>query len=238
MAAGQTRHEIPKSLRIAQRYAIDRFLLNRLTRAGRSGNRISAHPQHNVVGVGVGAKIKKNKPTARPSLRLYVVQKLDRKLIPKKYRLPDELKGVETDVVELGYLRAQVANERKRNRPARPGCSIGFALPPPQDDLLMAGTLGAMVTDGQVRYILSNNHILANENKLPLGAAIFQPGLLDHGNPGADAIAHLSRCSELSYTAPNRLDCAIAEIVSPESVGSAVMPKIGKIGRASCRERV
>jgi hypothetical protein len=32
----------------------------------------------------------------------------------------------------------------------------------------MAGTFGCLVTDGTKRFILSNNHVLANENALPL----------------------------------------------------------------------
>jgi hypothetical protein len=179
--------------------------------------------------VGVGSKFTRNKTTGRPSVRLYVAQKLDRRLIPPRHLLPPEIGGVETDVVELGRLRAQVPAWRKRNRPARPGCSIGFALAAPQDGLLMAGTLGAIVTDGATRYVLSNNHVLANENQLAAGAPIYQPGLLDHGEVGADAIARLSRFSALSATKPNRIDCAIAEILAPELIGTALMPKVGKL---------
>lgn len=35
---------------------------------------------------------------------------------------------------------------------------------------MMAGTSGALVQDGSGVYILSNNHVLANENLLKLGS--------------------------------------------------------------------
>ena len=38
-----------------------------------------------------------------------------------------------------------------------------------QAGFVMAGTYGAVVTDGTDVFILSNNHVLANENDLPLG---------------------------------------------------------------------
>jgi len=39
----------------------------------------------------------------------------------------------------------------------------------------MAGTFGALVTDAAGAYILSNNHVLADEGQLPIGSPIFQP---------------------------------------------------------------
>ena len=72
----------------------------------------------------------------------------------------------------------------------------------------MAGTLGALVTGDGVLYILSNNHVLANENSLPIGTNIFQPGLLDSGNPANDAIATLAKFVPLEKDRPNqRFDC-------------------------------
>lgn len=191
--------------------------------------RITANPQRNVVGVGVGAKIIKNKATARPSVRLYVAHKLDRRLVKQQQLLPREIDGVETDVVEVGHLRAQIPAYRKRSRPAKPGCSIGFALDALQDEVLMAGTLGAIVSDGVTRYILSNNHVLANENQLPIGTAIYQPGLLDHGDITTDAIAQLSRYVPLDFTGSNRVDCALAEILAQELIRTVVMAKVGKL---------
>ena len=120
------RHEIPEGLRAAKERALDQFSSLR-ARVHGLVHRVSMHPRHNVVGVGVGAKIVKGKATARPSVRLYVTHKLERSLVPPEHRLPSEIGGVETDVVEVGRLRAQIPSSRRRQRPVRPGCSIGHA---------------------------------------------------------------------------------------------------------------
>lgn len=79
------------------------------------------------------------------------------------------------------------------------------------------------------RVILSNNHVLAFENGLPLGSPIYQPGLLDHGDPDSDAIAKLSRFIPLNAVGPNTVDCAIAEILDPASIRATLMARVGKL---------
>jgi hypothetical protein len=225
----RARHEIPDALRSAKQRAVDEFLSTRRG-ARRLLQRIATHPRDNVVGVGVGSKLVRKRLTGRPSIRLYVAKKIDRTLLQPDHLLPAELDGVETDVIEVGRLHAQVPTARRRQRPVRPGCSIGFRLEPPHDDLLMAGTLGAVVVRGAKRFILSNNHVLANENGLPIGTVIYQPGLLDHGDPSADAVARLAQFAPLSASAPNRVDCAIAEIIDSERTSTRlVSSKIGKL---------
>jgi hypothetical protein len=96
----------------------------------------------------------------------------------------------------------------------------------------MAGTLGAIVErDGQ-RYILSNNHVLANENALRRGSPIFQPGLLDGGDPAKDQIATLDQFVELKKDEANEVDCALAILADADSVSSAILPKIGRLSSA------
>src|SRR5918992_5140841 len=49
-----------------------------------------------------------------------------------------------------------------------------------------SGTLGALVSDGTDRYILSNNHVLARTNQAAAGEDVSQPGMIDNGcRPGA-----------------------------------------------------
>lgn len=230
--APQTRHDIPEALRAAKRRAQEEFVVASRSRPRRVVHGVTAHPLDNIVGVGVGRKLVKGRPVARPAVRLYVAHKLHPDLVPREHRLPPHIDGVETDVVQVGRLRAQITTARKRHRPARPGCSIGFQLEAFGGSLLMAGTLGAVVTDGTTRFILSNNHVLADENALAAGALIYQPGLLDHGDPATDAIARLSRFTPLTAAGPNHLDCAIAEILAPESVTARVMAKVGKLASA------
>src|SRR5712664_2916098 len=102
---------------------------------------------------------------------------------------------------------ATLPNPRARTRPAHPGCSIGFRIP--GDQFVMAGTFGAVVRTSSQVYILSNNHVLADENRQPIHSPIFQPGLLDNGVIGTDQIAELSRFRKLWANKYNQIDAAL-----------------------------
>lgn len=190
---------------------------------------VSTHPHDNLVGVGVGNKIVKGKLTNRPCVRLYVARKLDKALIAREHLLPTRIDDVETDVIETGKFRAQAPAARNRRRPAQPGCSVGFGLPQPDDGFLMAGTFGALVARGTTRFILSNNHVLANENRLPIGSPIYQPGLLDHGDRATDVIAQVAQFVPLDAATANHVDCAIAAVTDPSVVRPRVLAKVGKL---------
>jgi hypothetical protein len=102
-----------------------------------------------------------------------------------------------TDVYEVGFLRAQqMQNPKERFRPIIPaGVSIGHYK-------VTAGTFGVMVTDKTTgeRFILSNNHVLANSNNAVIGDTILQPGAIDGGlNPG-DKVATLERFVKIRFT--------------------------------------
>ena len=73
----------------------------------------------------------------------------------------------ETDVKIVGrVVKQQTPWHQKRNRPLRIGGSVGHYM-------TTAGTLGCFVTkDGVNDLILSNNHVLANENAATVGDAI------------------------------------------------------------------
>lgn len=85
-----------------------------------------------------------------------------------------------------------------------------------------------MVTDGFSKFILSNNHILANKNKLLLDTPIVHPSIKDKGKPNIDIIGFLSKFVPLKFSTlfkkpENYVDCAIARladksIASPNSV--------------------
>ena len=77
-----------------------------------------------------------------------------------------------------------------------------------------SGTLGALVTDGVTQFILSNNHVLARENKATLGEDIIQPGLVDTNCRAAatDVVADLPKFITLQFKrgSTNTVDAAIA----------------------------
>ena len=118
----------------------------------------------------------------------------------------DKAKG-ECDVRLVGRIVKQAPWHQKKSRPLRIGGSIGH----PQ---ITAGTLGAFVTprggDGSEDLILSNNHVLANENDASTGDPILQPGKADGGRR-SDAIGTLRAFQRLK-TRGNVIDAATANL--------------------------
>ncbi|HWE37583.1 MAG TPA: hypothetical protein VG406_13525 [Isosphaeraceae bacterium] len=112
----------------------------------------------------------------------------------------------EVDIRYIGRV-AKYAAPAKRGRPLKIGQSIGHFR-------ITAGTLGAFVRDlaGGGVMILSNNHVLANENKARHGDAILQPGPYDDGKDPADRVATLARFVRLKKTGPNLVDAAVAAL--------------------------
>lgn len=185
----------------------------------------------NVVGVGVAEKIVDGKPTGVLAVKFFVKTKYPRGSV--RSLLPKTIDGVPTDVEQAGTfrafarkrgaaaLRATLPNPRVRLRPTMPGCSIGFRIA--GDEFVMGGTFGALVKTSSQVYILSNNHVLADENRLRLGSPIFQPALLDHGRIDADQIAELTRFVKLQRNRFNRIDAAIARPLNKNLVRREVL---------------
>jgi hypothetical protein len=109
----------------------------------------------------------------------------------------------EADVREVGPIRAFENTERVR--PLQIGWSIG-------EVDITAGTLGCFVSVGGEARILSNNHVLANEDRAAPGAAVLQPGPADGGEDPADRVGVLDRAVALSDEAVNLVDAAIATV--------------------------
>ena len=61
----------------------------------------------NVVGVGIGTKIIKSISTQRQCIKIYVRKKIPRSKLEKNDLIPQKLNGVETDIEEVGRLKAQ-----------------------------------------------------------------------------------------------------------------------------------
>ena len=214
----------------AKKQAVSRFLSTAPPQAEFAALAVATARRHNIVGVGVGPKIRKGKQTATMSVRFYVEKKVPLKSIPKAERLPGKVNGVPTDVVETGRLFAQVPIAQQRLRPAKGGCSVGFKA----TGFVMAGTFGCLVTDGASRFILSNNHVLANENALPLNSPIFQPGPLDGGVVPNDRIAQLKKFVRIrKLPADNHVDSAIASLDSPGLALASILPSVGTLGTAT-----
>jgi hypothetical protein len=204
----------------------------------------SAAPGQNVVGIGIGEQLVGGKRTGLNAVKFFVRVKYAKHQLSKKSLLPKTIGGLPVDVEESGLFRrfvnvsagsgtnpavtgsakafdAQMPDPKARIRPAQPGCSIGFQ--DLGDPLVMAGTFGALVKDAAGIYILSNNHVLADEDRLSSGAAIFQPGLLDGGDTNSDQFASLARAIPLQAGAGNTMDAAIAQVANPNSVSKDLL---------------
>lgn len=207
-----------------------------LAKAARSAVRTFAAmapmaPTQNVVGVGVGTKFTDGMETKTKCVRFYVAEKVHKAALTSKTLLPASIDGIPTDVIVTGRfaLRSTASDNKLRRRPIRPGTSVGFKIPPPNDTFVMAGTFGAVVTKGGKRFILSNNHVLAENGAVALGAAIFQPGLLDGGNSATDQVATLSKFVRIRSTGVNRVDCALAEILAGVGINPRHMPNVATL---------
>lgn len=238
------------SARLLKRPAATAMGLSRRMAATAAGPK----PAQNVVGIGIGEKVSLGKPTGALALKFFVKVKYPDREISPSDRLPKVLGGLPTDVEVAGVFRAlqprgadggagrgrrrapapaseQVPDPRVHRRPAQPGCSVGYRVP--GDATVMAGTFGALVrvTKGEV-YILSNNHVLADEGRLAAGAPVFQPGLLDGGDVATDQVAELTRFEPLDGA---RVDAAIARVLRRADVSAEVL-MIGRpagVGAAS-----
>lgn len=115
------------------------------------------------------------------TVKVGVEQKLPEAMLEPGELVPREIEGEKTDVVVTGRFFAREFTGK--NRPCPGGFSVGHGD-------VSAGTLGIWVHKNGARYILSNNHVLANSNEASSGDKIRQPGRAD-GGQDSDLIGHL-----------------------------------------------
>ncbi|MGQ0570004.1 MAG: trypsin-like peptidase domain-containing protein [Armatimonadota bacterium] len=178
----------------------------------RRTKRFQAAPSVNLVGIGVGEKVTWGRRTGQMSLKVLVAKKYPNRRIAYAQRIPAAVDGIPTDIDEVGYPRKFEVPHRQRHRPVPGGVSVGLDLD--AVGYRFAGTLGVVVVDRedqQTLYALSNNHILADENRVNTGAGVVQPGTLDGGTPAA-RVARLTRFVPLLFdNRRNWIDAAIAK---------------------------
>jgi hypothetical protein len=171
--------------------------------------------QPNVVGMAFGKRMVGGNLTDEFAAVVYVVKKAPKAFIPPTKLIPRKVfiggDCIEVDVLETGPIYP--LSFTARERPAPSGISVGHFN-------ITAGTLGCLVTDlsdGSL-CILSNNHVLADENAGTAGDTILQPGAADGGMVGTDDIASLKRFVMLQSPGSNSVDCAIAQVNNPADV--------------------
>jgi hypothetical protein len=195
----------------------------------------------NVLGVGIGLRMRGGKHHESLAVRIHIREKIDRKALSARELLPRQLRRKPVDVVDGLHVnqgpcpsfrvRVGVANS------IQPGFSAG-------NQGGEAGTIGALVRggDGKV-YLLSAFHVLYLEDSRT-GDPVTQPARPDGGGPN-DIVARLAAFNR-------QLDAAVALVESqrslrpaafevPRSFASARLPVIGEVlsksGRSTCVTR-
>jgi hypothetical protein len=185
---------VPPEVAAIQRaggFSITAFSLDRVTKA------------RPLVALGVAPG------TKRGDVRLAV--RLQRHSLERSETLLGEIRKRARDEVDIRFV-GQIAKHagpwyRSRLRPLRPGGSAGHFR-------ITAGTIGAFARErasGKI-VILSNNHVLANENDAKVGDAILQPCNFDGGKRARDAIATLHNWVDLKPNGKNEVDAAVAKL--------------------------
>jgi hypothetical protein len=215
-------------VRAAKRDMVGRFLQAPPTAvaAALGGSRrgtTSPQPSDNIVGLGVAEKVVVNRLTGELCVKVYVRRKLPEAEVSTPDRIPKTIAGIPTDIEEVGLIEALLqpcsTDRQRRHEPSPCGISVGHVG-------ISAGTIGALVRDrGRAdngrRYILSNNHVLANSNASQPGDVIFQPGPLDGGTPDQHRVGRLTRFVPIRFGSgdENKVDCAIAEVSADAVLG-------------------
>lgn len=140
--------------------------------------------KQNVVATGIGYKTVAGRPTSD----LCIICSVEVKKAPSRLRetdlVPPYVRDVPTDIKPTGMLRA-FQDPTGRFRPAPGGVSLGHYQ-------ITTGTFGCLVEKNGQKYILSNNHVLANSNEASIGDPVLQPGSHDGGTESRDQLAELS----------------------------------------------
>jgi len=129
----------------------------------------------------------------------------------------------EVDIRKVGevFQLAATPPMTQRTRPIQIGCSVGGSQ--------MTGTVGCFVKRFDQVCILSNNHVLADENNSRIGTPIVQPGNRDGGQLPSDTVAHLTDFVRLEATAANLMDCAIASLETGVPRDGLTLPGLGQL---------
>lgn len=94
---------------------------------------------------------------------------------------------------------------QRNTRPLLIGASAGHVA-------VTAGTIGAFVEHGDATCVLSNNHVLANENRASASDWILQRATYDGGKQPSERVARLRFWTKLKQIGANFVDAALAQV--------------------------
>ncbi len=164
----------------------------------------------------------------KPNQDYYLAVRIQRRGLENSTQL-DTIKRKAKGEVDVRYigrvLKFATPPQQKRARPLKIGVSVGHFK-------ITAGTLGCFVRgldpkEDKAVMILSNNHVLANENRAKIGDAILQPGRVDGGDDPTDKFATLSRFVRLKKTGANLVDAAVAVLAAGIEFNAKALAGLG-----------
>src|SRR5690349_12308971 len=170
-----------------------------------------------VTGVDIGYKEVGGQKTGVVAIRVLVEKK--KAHVPDKERVPAQIDGHPTDVIERKFELHPLFKARKKltdlvpeadtgtYTPLKGGISIGPVRA--VGGYVYAGTLGAIVTDNVTgnHMLLSNFHVMCIDNGFHVGDLQVQPSLVDGGSNSTSVVGALARES-----LGGSVDCAVASI--------------------------
>ncbi len=199
---------------------------------------VNVSPLQNIHATGIGIRRKAGRLFPLEFvIKLFVFHKvrdITPKLIPPLLR--NSFQGVDIDVEELPVLEIQPSTPRKPVHSTRsPQREIVAGMEIQPLGASFTGTLGGFVRSvtgsPETIFALSNNHVLANTNKLPTGTEIVQPS----SNGPSDIFARLSNVETIHfpslanpYPPMNRIDAAIARVTDATFVTTKKIHGISK----------
>lgn len=139
----------------------------------------------------------------------------------------------EVDVAFVGKLIPVAAQNRPAfyratRRPLRIGASISDVQP----NFESAGTLGCFVYGRRSPYylaLLTNNHVIADENGNAGGAPVVQQGTLDGGTRAANLVGELWKFIKLRTNGSNSVDAALGAIYDDVDFDELTIGTLGKL---------
>jgi hypothetical protein len=206
--------------------------ISRLRQVGASAVAAAEGTEHGSTVFGVGARPFETLPHIHRSVALGVSRHQGEYRLAVRLQRPGLLQGSlveeltrqakgEVDVKLIGRLDKRAKARRANAMPAR----VAAVIPWHQRNtrpLLMgssvghvdvtAGTIGAFVKRGSATYVLSNNHVLANEDLAKTGDRVLQRAAYDGGRQPSERIARVRFWIKLKKTGTNFADAAIAEL--------------------------
>ncbi len=178
--------------------------------------------RENIVGFGVGLRYAAKALTSQLAVKVFVREKLPMEQIAAAARVPTQVAGFDTDVEAIGEVVLHSYTSRYP-RPVPCGVSVSNV------NLPGSGTLGCLVVLNSGKLcILSNNHVLANENAANIGDGIIQPGNAEPVEAPDQVIGTLENFIPIQATG-NLVDAAVAltsfAMVSPKHVTYQLDPQ-------------